>query len=590
MSIPHSFPRLALLAATCAAVLAIAFLPGYDTAVALAAGLGYWVLAALVAAFGYFTYMALRAAGGGGVRRWLAASGAGLAVVVAVSVFLQLHEPHRPKVLYDEDTLCGTAMQMHFERQAAYPARAHYIDDSLQVTSVTVDKRPVFFPFALSIVHDLTGYRPSNVFILNALATFALLALLYAWARPVAGDRVAVAAVLLLGGLPLLAQNATGAGFEVLNLALIAALALAGRRYLSQPGSGGLDMLICIGVMLATTRYESALYLVAMAVIVLAKWVRQRRVTLTWFSAISPLFVLPLLLTNRVFLGNDGFFQAGEGAFLSAAFLPENLSRAVYFLFSGPFGISASSLLLSAAGALCLLLVGVRCITSLVGWKNWDATTLAFAPILAAALANTLLGLLEHWGQWTDPMAARFSLPFHLAMAMCVVLALSGAGKRLLNASVAISAGWLLLFAPAQMARHDMTDLISVSREAEFFRDWVNENAGPRDLVLGDSSIAFIVDGHASVPFLAVNRAPWKIGAVLKSGIYEEVFVCQRFVQDDAGIWRPANDALSPALSLREIARLRCQPGTLAVISAVTGVDDPAAPDPMPNTLADILP
>jgi hypothetical protein len=82
------------------------------------------------------------------------------------------------------------------------------------------------------------------VFILNAVLGFVFLLLLYVWARHDIGNYGAATALLLICTLPLLAQNATSAGFEVFNLCMILALALAARRYLEKPGVEGLDLMI----------------------------------------------------------------------------------------------------------------------------------------------------------------------------------------------------------------------------------------------------------------------------------------------------------------------------------------------------------
>lgn len=62
----------------------------------------------------------------------------------------------------------------------------------------------------MSVLHDLTGYRPENVFALNTVLTFGLLGLAYLTGRNIGGRGAGAVAVLLLTSLPLLAQNATG--------------------------------------------------------------------------------------------------------------------------------------------------------------------------------------------------------------------------------------------------------------------------------------------------------------------------------------------------------------------------------------------
>ncbi len=582
MPLPKS--KILVLALCAVAAPLIAWLPTYEGALRMASAGNYWLAAASFAAFAFFAWRELRSAGISALRAHLLARRTGILLSAACALFLIAHEPMRPKVLYDEDAICGVARQMHYDRVAAFPVRAHMLEGRLEVLNSTVDKRPVGFPFLLSIVHDLTGYRTENVYALNALLTFALLLLLYNWACKAGGPRAALCSVLLLTGLPLLAQNATAAGFEVMNLCMIAALALTARRYLESEGAKGLDLMIATGLILAITRYESALYLLVLAAVALVKWGRERRITMTWFSALSPLFVLPAFLSNRVFMGNDGFFQAGGEAFISPAYLVENLPRAVYFLFSSPFGWQSNSLLLSCLGLAALLLFAVS-LPSLFRMGRADSSTLALLPVLSVALVNTLLGLMENWGQWDDPMAARFSLPFHLALVLTAAkaMALFKAARPPLALPIAAGA-WTLLFAAPQMARHRMSDLIPVSLDAAFFRDFAAANAGPRVLFVDESAVGLILDGHAAVSFLSVDMAPWKLEAALQAGIYERIYVCERFRHDEAlNAWVPYGEqAAHPALKLRKVAEFRSRSNTLAHISLLEGVDQ-APPAEMPH-------
>jgi hypothetical protein len=47
------------------------------------------------------------------------------------------------------------------------------------VIDTFLDKRPYFFSFLIALLHDLTGYRLENVFVLNAALTLATLAAVY---------------------------------------------------------------------------------------------------------------------------------------------------------------------------------------------------------------------------------------------------------------------------------------------------------------------------------------------------------------------------------------------------------------------------
>lgn len=599
-----TFLKLCLLFFFSAATLLLAWSLS-DFAVLWSAGnLNYWFMAALFGAFLIAAFKALRGVDFMALKSKLWSEKWAIVLLLALSAFLQVNEPHRAKVLYDEDVICGVAYKMHEDRMAMYPARMHFCDGQLHVFTSAVDKRPVFFPFVLSTVHDLTGYRTANVFVLNAVLTFALLSALYYWVKPTAGPAGAAAAVLLLAGLPLLAQCATGAGFEVMNIFLIAAFALAGRRYLARQGSDGLDLFICVALMLASTRYESALYLFALAAIVLFKWIREKRVTMTWFSVTSPLFMFPSILCNRILVSTDSFLQTKtDGAFFSCSYIPDNLGHIIFYLFSPPWDNQSNSLLLSIVGIISLAALAVLAGSALRRKSKTDPSFPILFPVLVVALVTTSMSLIDNWGQWDDPMVSRYSLPFHLIMVMAFAAVLTATFKgRSVKAFVpVVAAVWLVCFAAPQMARHEMTDILPCSQESAFMHKWQLENSTVQDLFVDQSALGIILAGRPAVAFSHANAAPWKLQAVLDAGLYQNVYVCERFKMDENTCeWIPAGESctIDPSVRTTPLVEFRPRLNVMARISRVTGVDDPnAAAHTAPkeneaciNWLFDILP
>ena len=57
------------------------------------------------------------------------------------------------------------------------------------VLDTFLDKRPYFFAFLVSLVHDLTGYRIANIFLVNVALAPALFGLVYWFARALTGRR-----------------------------------------------------------------------------------------------------------------------------------------------------------------------------------------------------------------------------------------------------------------------------------------------------------------------------------------------------------------------------------------------------------------
>ena len=357
--------------------------------------------------------------------------GAGLAIGLC-SLMAVSAEPFRSKVLFDEFVLQSTAYNMHYFRDAATMVRGYDILGVFLSTDNYLDKRPNFFPFLISLVHDLTGYRTLNAYWLNALLLPVTLGLSYYLGRRLAGWRGGFLALLLLGSLPLLGQNATGSGMELLNFGMILAVAALGGAYLRQPDDTRLSAFVLGAVLLAQSRYESALYVLPVAGLILLGWWQQQRIVLSWPAVVAPLLLVPYALQNKVLNHTRWMWELRDNqeTRFSVDYLGKNLRGAGEFLFSTTTRY-ANSLTLSVLGFLAL------------GWLLWHlgrrpprlreiaGDRLALFLLGGGAVINTGLVMFYYWSSFDDPMASRFSLPLHLVFVFAVVTAAGHFVRRL---------------------------------------------------------------------------------------------------------------------------------------------------------------
>src|SRR5690349_11630980 len=89
------------------------------------------------------------------------------ALIAGCGFLLLIHEAYGFKILMDEMMLLGTSMGLHFDKHPLVAVRGHDLQGAFQLLDGQLDKRPLFQPFLVSTLHDLTGYRPENVFVLN---------------------------------------------------------------------------------------------------------------------------------------------------------------------------------------------------------------------------------------------------------------------------------------------------------------------------------------------------------------------------------------------------------------------------------------
>jgi len=506
---------------------------------------GYWTtLLAFVLFVGFLVRMAR--AGGGGWRphRW------GLLAVLLGGALLQLLEPHRLRVMYDEYALLTTSLDMHRERSAATVSYA--VNDGsghLQYLGGYVEKRQLFFPFLLSLVHDLTGYRPENGFVLNALLGAAYLGVAYWAGCLLGGTGIGLLGVLLAAGLPLAAQNATGGGYDLLAVTLLLLLFVQMVRYLRVPGRANADLLVIIAILAVQVRDESWLLGLLAAAVLVWGWRKTRRLELSWFLALSPLLLLTPLLVNRVFFATPAYFESvarGVDTF-GAGYFRRNLADAIHYLYNGN-GTLTNSPLLSWLGTPALLV----CIVAALG--NFRAAIRDGNPLLVllgfAVFAAGFTGvvLFYFWGQFTDPVAARLSFPLQ-AVFLLSILSLAPRllrTRRRLRLAQGAAALFVLAYAVPVEARHAATDRLPVSLEAQWAVDYTLAHGDGRTLFVAFSALPMLCHERPAIPLGFMSAAPEFFDSLIDSPAYRQVLALEVYRRDAAtGGWVPVHDDLT---------------------------------------------
>jgi hypothetical protein len=492
---------------------------------------GYWTTLLAFAIFVWFLVRALRA----GRERWRT-HWRGLLVVLLGSVVLQVQEPHRLRVMYDEYTLLTTSLDMHLDRSAATASYA--VSDGhghLAYLGGYVEKRQLFFPFLLSLIHDVAGYRPANVFVLNALVGTAFLVVVYAAGCLLGGSGVGLLGVLLATGLPLVAQNATGGGYDLLSVTMVLLLFVLTLRHLRAPTRGNAELLVITFILAAQVRDESLLLGLLVVGAVGWGWWRTRRIEMSWFLALSPLLLLTPLLINLVYFATPAFFESvarGSGAF-GMGYFSRNLANALYYLYTWD-GNLTNSPLLSWLGTAALLLCVVTAL------RNFRAVVREGDPLLALlgfavfGVGFTKLILFYFWGQLTDPVAARLSFPLQavfLLAILCVAARILRPPGRL-RVAQGVAALFLLGYTLPVNARHAATRSLAASYETEWAADYVRRNCDQHTLFLAYSALPYLCHGRPAVPLAFMITAPQYFDSLCDDEAYRQVLVLEVYRRD----------------------------------------------------------
>jgi hypothetical protein len=459
---------------------------------------------------------------------WQECTAAGVVVLLFSGVAI-LQETFRSKILNDEFVLQSTAFNMHFTREVAAMARGYNILGTFVCTDTFLDKRPNFYPFLVSLVHDFTGYRPTNAHFLNAALLPVALGVTYYLGRGLAGWRGGMLAVGLLGSLPLFAQNGTGSGMELTNITmLLTAVALAA-AYLHGPDETRLSAFALVAVLLAQCRYESALYVLPAAMVVLAGWWRARRVILSWAAIALPLLLVPVALHNKVLSHSPVLWEMRENQ--TSRFGPEyvtaNLSGA-YDYFLSLRQNESNSLILTFAGALALGWVAWRLVVRRKVLIHLESIRLSWLLFGFGILANTTLVMFYFWSSFADPMASRFSLPLYVLLVFAAVM-LAGWLDRWVPASVTLmlvtTACFLGLSIPKQ-ASHLYSRV--GTDEIEWERRFVASRPPGEKLILANkSTIVWLLQKTPSIVLSRARLVSDRLQYQLGEPTFQEILVMQ---------------------------------------------------------------
>jgi hypothetical protein len=514
----------------------------------------------------------------------------GFLLIGAMTGLALAHETFRSKILYDEYVLQSTAYNLHFFRDNSAMVRGYEIQGVFISTDSYVDKRPMFFSFVLSLVHDLTGYRRENVFLLNSLLCVVTLGLAWWVGWRLNGRKGALLAAGLLGSLPLFTQNASGAGMELLNLCMLFVVIIAACGWLERLDESRLDVFVLSVVLFAQTRYESAAYVLPAALAIALGWWRARRMVVSWGVIAAPLLMVPVALLQKVISNSPIMWELRENqtSRFSVEYLVENLQGAWTFFSSVGF-VYANSLLLGPLGFLAL---------GFIAWKlgrnrrqtAWF-TPLRLALLLfgAGILGVTTLIMFYYWAALNDPMASRFALPFHLLLVLGVVAAAACLDRRWPVSWVLLAAVGLFTFgssAPKQSYHfysHLGNDEIEWERRIVAARP-----AGSRLVISNKSTLPWLIDQTPSILLERSRGVADRLAAQLAMPDFREILVTQgmRPASREGDYELPPEDRLPEWFELELLAERRF--GTkLARISRLVAVRLPAdfkASTPQPVT------
>jgi len=495
---------------------------------------GYWCVLAAFILFVRSLWVAYR-----GDLRSLASKGmrgfdwASLAIIAMGGTVLIVHESFGFKIVMDEVMLVGTSMSMHFSRTVLTPLRGSDIQGAFVIIEGMMDKRQLFFPFLVSILHDITGYRPENAFLLNALLVYVFLALVNAAGRKLAGRMAGWLGVALFAGLPLLAQNATGGGFELLNLVMILSSLLLGARFIEKRDEASFTAFCYSAMLLTQVRYESAIFLLPVVGIITWVWYREGRAILSWQALAIPPLMIHCALHNRIFdLRSTAWQLQSKPGFtkpFSPEYIPSNIAHALGFFFGKPTDQPNSYVLstLGCIGLLFFILLAIKRLKALASESPISVATIFFSAGFAIQLG---LMMCYFWGQFDDAIIRRLSLPTHLWMVLAVLAVLTQFPKPpVVKTLLGIVVLGILAQGVPSMAAHAYNQEYLAGLETQWRMQFIKDQPLNDYLAIDNDSILWVANQVSATTIQAAREHKVDLEFFIRTHTFSNIYVFQRY-------------------------------------------------------------
>lgn len=499
------------------------------------------------------------------------------ALIFGIWFLLGPMQEHEHGIVYDEHVIQATALQMHMTQHASAVTRAYPFDGEFKPLVSRLDKRPLFFPFLVSAVHGVTGYRLENAFYLNNFLLLLTLFLAYHLGDKLAGMRGGLLSLLLWANVPILSLVSQGAGLELLNLCMMLFTALLGYVFWKAPSPATIIAFTYSGILLAQSRYESILFLASVAVIIIWRWVLMEKPLIPWLIVAAPFLLVCYVWQYRFAADAPGVYQWREGESMFALqYFWDNLVHAyIYFLNLKPDMPSAGIIFLIGAlgGGVALFrhkLAGIK--------ASWIRSPVSCVYFLNLSGLGVLL-LCCTWGDFDSPTHFRYTLPFYCLFIFPAMWAIN---ELQVQRKIGIMLFSLLtlhfVFATLPLLQKREMDYYSFPARVENWKsDWLEQYEGTNTLFIDWDSSLYLLHELPCVKISSLKKRMPFLKYHFEKDTFDEVIIFERTVHDLKGRerLRVPYDQIPDIFTTEQIIEASVKPLSLVRFSRVTAIDFP---------------
>ena len=468
-----------------------------------------------------------------------------LALVVTSLLFSTL--PVHFKILGDETNLLSVSQDMYHHKRVYLIEMARFYYGSPQVIDVSIPNRPLLFPFAVSLVHAILGYNPTNAFVLNFIMMFILLSGVYAVIRKVFDTHTAVAGIFLILAYPITTISATSGGYDLLSTVFFALTLAVFYHFLKSPHRATFAFLWVSLLMFSNIRYESCIFFVIL-IPAAARFINRDYLKKdAYVYALTPMLGLPFIWQRLLSQGtyenpsNIPLFSVPSfikhGKIFVANFLNLNLDL--------PYAgfLNFVAVLIIGYGFYLVVTKKVR----LAPYRTY------FIIVLMLCIGTIMVIVLSHhFGRYDRPTQARLFMYFSVFCALTPVLlkALKPdwiSGKRLMVISFVL----FLLYHPLAHSNAFINSMI-ITRIHQQTQKFLKSLDDPDVFLLTAYAGQYTALNYSAVTIQYANQHRPDLLSEFKNHRYSKILVLQE-IDTTTHLPKWPNQRLDPAFKLQPL-------------------------------------
>lgn len=447
-----------------------------------------------------------------------------LCVIIAISVKPAL------RVLSDETNLLSVSQSMTFEKrvnnttQGTWYYESFYPDKNL----ISIEKRPLLFPFFTHLVHVILGYRAENVYLLNLFVLFFLLLIVFLILQHSLKDLWAVSAMILVVSQPVVTQCARSGGFDLFFSAFVLLSFVVFRTFLRERSTSSFKFLWMTLVMVSQTRHEGILFFSSCIFVILAFRLLKKEYFEKPLLYVLSLFPFLPMVWPRL-LNKDYFENAkNEIPFSVVHFLNNNMTffkNLVSFDYWIPYATLVN--LIGVLGLLHLMFSGEE----RSGDPGTTAKNIHFPLIIVATIS-----LILEWvfitsyfrGNSDHPTNSRYFVLFSIVLALSAVRLVhrSGIFRKQATLFFVFCVSIFVLYHPVSVENR-FTFSQTAPRQYAFAIDFLKKVGHRNFLFITDRPGQYTVHRYGAISFDRARKQPKKIKSDFERHLYKEIYVLQ---------------------------------------------------------------